>query len=535
MTQPLLVFCPVLHAHLPFVPLGEGDAAPTLEETWLFSATAECYLPLLAAFERLTEDRVPWSLAMSISPTLLAQWQHERFAARAHGFFAKVTNLAREVRASVPDGALADALDEHLAFLVKAGAALQRHGGDLAGAFRRFADLGHIELLASCATHAVLPLLADRPECVSAQVNAGIDVYRRTFGREVRGFWLPECAYAPQVEPYLAAAGVRYAFVDAHGVAEADPRPPHRTARPILSPGGVAFFGRDTRTAHQVWSAAEGFPGDPRYREFHSDLGFEVAPDLRERHGLGAYPGPLGLKLRRVTSRDRHGHGEAAKEPYDHESAQAAADEHAAAFVAGLAAAAESAPAAGEPPVCASFYDAELFGHWWFEGPQFLEAVFRRLADERRVAVQTPGGYLADSPECLVALPSVSSWGRGGYFAVWLDEHAEDLWPRQRDAAERLIRLCAPGRRAREDAAAALDQAARELLLAQSSDWPFMIAMDTTAGYARRRFDEHLHFVHEFCRSVEMGRIDGRLVSERTSRWAVLRGLDHRVYTPLQN
>ena len=306
MTQPLLVFCPVLHAHLPFVPLGEGDAAPTLEETWLFSATAECYLPLLAAFERLTEDRVPWSLAMSISPTLLAQWQHEHFAARAHGFFAKVTNLAREVRASVPDGALADALDGHLAFLVKAGAALQRHGGDLAGAFRRFADLGHIELLASCATHAVLPLLADRPECVSAQVNAGIDVYRRTFGREVRGFWLPECAYAPQVEPYLAAAGVRYAFVDAHGVAEADPRPPHRTARPILSPGGVAFFGRDTRTAHQVWSAAEGFPGDPRYREFHSDLGFEVAPGLRERHGLGAYPGPLGLKLRRVTSRDRH-------------------------------------------------------------------------------------------------------------------------------------------------------------------------------------------------------------------------------------
>ena len=161
--------------------------------------------------------------------------------------------------------------------------------------------------------------------------------------------------------------------------------------------------------------------------------------------------------------------------------------------------------------------------------------MFRRLADERRVAVQTPGGYLADSPECLVALPSVSSWGRGGYFAVWLDERAEDLWPRQRDAAERLIRLCAPGRRAREEAAAALDQAARELLLAQSSDWPFMIAMDTTAGYARRRFDEHLHFVHEFCRSVEMGRIDGRLVSERTSRWAVLPGLDHRVYTPLQN
>jgi 1,4-alpha-glucan branching enzyme len=523
-TLPAGVFCPVLHAHLPYVPLETGDFG--LEETWLFEATAECYLPLLGVFDRLTRDNVPWSLALNVSPTLLALWRHPRFFERCGSFLERVAALAEEHEKELEQTPLASAMAFNRRFLDGARTALARDGRDLTAAFRRFADAGHVELLASAATHAVLPLLTDRPECVRAQVRVGIESYRRAFGREPRGFWLPECAYGPDVEPHLADAGILFSIVDAHGIDDADPRPLRGTERPILSPGGVAFFGRDTRTARQVWNASEGFPADPRYREFHSDLGFELPQSTRARHGLGAYSGPLGLKLRRVTGR----RAEVVKEPYDHSTALEVALRHAEEFVAGLVRSSAARRAGPAPTICLSAYDAELLGHWWFEGPFFLEAVFRRLAEQDEVVARTPDAFLAEWPECEVALPGTSSWGRGGYFEMWLSPDAEDIPPRLREAAERLIRLAA-GPRRDDTSSRALDQAARELLLAQASDWPFVLAMKTTVDHARARFEDHVAQVHDICTAVERGTLDERTLARRAERYSPFPFLDHRVYT----
>lgn len=524
MTQRAGVFCPVLHAHLPYTPLGEGPFS--LEETWLFQATAECYLPLLGAFDTLTKEHVPWALTLDVSPTLLALWDDARFFDRGRRFFEALQHLLADEAEVLGGGDLAPALSHHAAILAGTREAFERHGSRLRESFAHYAKAGGLELLASAATHPVLPLIADRPESARAQIIVGIEAFRRAYGGEPRGFWLPECAYTPDVEPFLAAEGIQYAFVESHGVTNADPRPLRGVERPILSPGGVVFFGRDARTARQVWSATEGYPGDPRYREFHADLGLELPPAVRERYGLGSYVGPLGLKLRRVTVKG----STAPKEAYDpHVAAQAVA-EHAEDFVAGLVAAAKPAGRKSPPPISVSAYDAELFGHWWFEGPQFLEAVFRRLAVQRTVVTATPPAILAEHPECDVALPSVSSWGRGGYFEVWLSKSAEDIPPRLRDAAERLLWLV---RHDRHGAAArrALDQAARELLLAQSSDWPFILAMGTTTELARARFDDHLGTFHQICAGVERGEVDPHLVARREREYPIFSFLDHRVYT----
>lgn len=478
-------------------------------------------------FERLTQDEVPWSLGLNVSPTLLAMLEAVGFPERCGRYLDRLIEVAVELEAELSATSLAPALASHRDFLKTGHASFHRRKGRLVPAIRRFAEAGHIELLASAATHPVLPLIADRPECVRAQVVAGIEAYRRSFGERVRGFWLPECGYVPEIEPALAGAGIAYAIVDAHGILDADPRPTGGTARPILSPGGVAFFGRDTATARRVWSAAEGYPGDARYREFHSDLGYDMPFNRRQRHGLGGFSGPLGLKLRRVTGNV----SVEEKEPYDRSAALEAVTEHARDFVGGLTSALGALPNGAPPaPIIVSAYDAELFGHWWFEGPQFLEAVFRRLASEKGVVIRTPSEALAESPLCEIALPGSSSWGRGGYFEVWLTEAAMDMPPRLRDAAERLIGLARrhPGGAASKRG---LDQAARELMLAQASDWPFMLAMGTTVSYARSRFESHLERFHELCDTVERGAPDGRLIAQRFSEFPVFPFLDHRVYT----
>lgn len=510
-----------LHAHLPYVRHPEHDVS--LEEGWLFDGLIECYLPLVDVLDRLERDGVPHPLALNVSPTLLEMLGDTLLMSRFEDRLGKLERLAAEVERERTSGALAPAIAHQREHLSRVRKVFEACSGRVAAAFARHAQRGSIELIASAATHAVLPLLVDVPEAVRAQVATGIDAYRRAFGSDPEGFWLPECAYAPEIEPFLAAAGIGYSIVDSHGVLDADPTPTRGGHRPILSPGGVAFFARDAATAEQVWSSRVGYPGDPRYREFHRDLGFEIDPERRERMGFGTAKGPLGMKLHRVTGESD------AKEPYDRMAALAAVDEHARHFVALLASAARDHAGPGAPPVVLSAYDAELFGHWWFEGPEFLERVFRELAQSDGIHAMTPSQALRRWPECDVSLPKTSTWGRGGYFEVWLDPASAHVPPRLHEAATRMVRL-ARSRPIGSLAGRALAQAARELLLAQSSDWTFILAMGTTPSYANERIDAHLHAFGTLADAIERGVVDERLVRTAEEASPIFSFVDHRVY-----
>lgn len=494
----------VLHAHLPFVRHPEHEKF--LEESWLFEAITETYLPLLQILEGWRRDGLNAPLTLSLSPTLGSMLLDPLLRQRYERHLNSLIELAeKEIHRTHWDCAFHELAWMYHRRLTSLRETWQAHRGDLVAAFRALQDEGRLEIITTAATHALLPLLIDHWPSLRAQIFTARDHYRDCFGREPRGFWLPECAYAPGVETILQEANLRWFIVDTHGVLHARPRPRYGTFAPIYTPNGVAVLGRDYDSSRQVWSKEEGYPGDPRYRDFYRDIGFDLDFDYVRPH----LPSPdtrgfTGIKYYRITG------GQGEKQIYDRGAALQAADEHARHFLnSRVEQVRQLAGVLDRPPLIVAPYDAELFGHWWYEGPEFLDYFARRLCGEQdTIALITPGEYLRRHPTNQIALPAASSWGEEGYWRVWLNETNEWIYPHLQVAQERMTELArrfseppatAAARPVAEKIAAAsalreraLRQAARELLLAQASDWPFILRAGTSPDYARRRVKDHL-------------------------------------------
>jgi len=366
-------------------------------------------------------------------------------------------------------------------------------GRDIVGAFQKLQDEGSLEIITTAASHALLPMIANHPPSVRAQILVAQDEYRACFGRDARGIWLPECAYFEGVESFLQEANLRWFILDTHGVLHARPRPRYGVFAPIFTPDGLAAFGRDLDSSRQVWSKHEGYPGDPRYRDFYRDVGFDLDLDYVKPHlPSPEHRGFTGLKYYRITGSTSE------KQVYDRAAALRVADEHAAHFFgARVAQVRKLAAAFDRPPLLLAPYDAELFGHWWYEGPEFLDSFVRKAYyDQKTVELITPEDYLRRHPTNQIASPSPSSWGEEGYYRVWLNEKNEWIYPHLQVAQERMTVLARQFKNAGDLRGRAVKQAGRELLLAQASDWPFMLRSGTSADYARQRVKTHLlHFI----------------------------------------
>ncbi len=288
-------------------------------------------------------------------------------------------------------------------------------------------------------------------------------------------------------------------------MADARPRPPDGVHAPICSPRGVAFFARDAESSRQVWSRFEGYPGDFDYRDFYRDIGFDLPEsELEGEIGPGGSRLMTGLKYFRITGPGDH------KEPYRHAVAKRKAWEHAGNFVFNRTEQVKHlARTMRVPPIVVAPYDAELYGHWWFEGPQFLEAVFRQLPNTGGIVLATTlGSYLARHPDIGLATPSASSWGAGGYGEVWVGHEAGWSWRHVHHATRYVHGLVRRHRHEAGPRGAALDQAIRELLLLQSSDWNFILKMGTSTGYAEGRIRAHTHRLHRLGELVETGHFE---------------------------
>jgi 1,4-alpha-glucan branching enzyme len=292
------------------------------------------------------------------------------------------------------------------------------------------------------------------------------------------------------VETVLQEAGIRWFATDTHGLLHARPRPRYGVFAPVFTPNGVAAFGRDFESAKQVWSKEEGYPGDFRYRDFYRDIGFDLDFDYVKPH----LPAPdqrgfTGIKYHRITGPGPE------KQVYDRAAALRAADEHAAHFLkARLEQFAKLDGIMDRPPIVFAPYDAELFGHWWHEGPEFLNFFVRKAACDQHVfKLDTPEDYLRSHKTHQVAMPAASSWGEEGYWRVWLNESNQWIQPHLRVAQARMTELAEKYPNAGGVRERALKQAARELLLAQASDWPFILHTGTSPDYAANRVKEHLH------------------------------------------
>jgi 1,4-alpha-glucan branching enzyme len=478
----------VLHAHLPFVRHPEHERF--LEESWLFEAITESYLPLLQVLEGWRRDGLGARLALTLTPTLCSMFQdqllRERYLAHLDGLIELADKEAHRTLWEKPLHKLALFYYERFNTLREFYLGLD---ADVVGRFRRLQELGRIEIITSSATHAVLPLLESHPESIRAQILVARDHYRSCFGCEPLGLWLPECAYSEAVEPALVESGIRWFILESHGLLLARPKPRFAFFAPVVTPHGLAAFGRDRESARQVWSREGGYPGDPRYRDFYRDIGFDLDLDYVRPHLAAAdHRGFTGVKYYRITAQ---GH---APEIYDRPAALQAAEEHAAHFLkARVGQAQRLERILGQPAIIVAPYDAELFGHWWYEGPEFLDLLVRlACADQTALNLITPTDYLRRQATHQVARPSPSSWGEAGYWGVWLNEKNQWIYPHLRVAQERMSELARRFERPTALQARVLAQAARELLLAQASDWPFILYTGTSPGYARQRVSEHL-------------------------------------------
>lgn len=516
----------VLHAHLPFVRHPEHEKF--LEEAWLFEAITETYLPLLQIFRGWRHHQLRAQITLTLSPTLCAMLRDPLLQDRYTRYLNGLLELAeKELHRTHWDAAFRDLAWNYHHRLTDLRNTYHGCAGDLVGEFRKLQDSGILEIITTGATHGFLPLLASNPSSVRAQILVARDSYRDCFGCNPRGIWLPECAYFEGLENFLQEADIRWFIVDAHGLLHGNPQPRYGVFAPVFTTNGVAAFGRDLESSRQVWSRHEGYPGDARYRDFYRDIGFDLDFDYVRPHLPSPdHRGFTGLKYYRITG----GTGE--KQIYHRDSALHAAGEHAAHFLAARVAQIEKISGIMDrPPLVLSPYDAELFGHWWHEGPEFLDYFVRKACyDQQTFELITPGEYLVRHQTNQVLTPGASSWGEEGHGRVWLNEKNQWILPHLQVAQERMSALVTKYPKPNALRKRALKQAARELLLAQSSDWPFMLHTGTNPEYARQRVKDHLLRFIALHEQLTTTRVDEKWLQDIESRDNLFPGINYRYW-----
>jgi 1,4-alpha-glucan branching enzyme len=517
----------LLHAHLPWVRHPEHE--DFLEEDWLFEAVTECYIPLLKILRRMVVDKVPAKLTFTLTPSLCAMLRDPLLQDRTERYLERGVELAAmELDRTAHDAAMREvARHYHAAFQSALDFYRREILRDIVGAFAELQKDGIIEIITCAATHGFLPLMEVVPEAMRAQILIGRDFYRECFGCDPEGIWLPECGYIPQIDSYLQEANIRWFVVDAHGLMYGEPKPRFAIYSPYFTPAGPAVFGRDRESSKQVWSAREGYPGDPAYRDFYRDIGMELPEEYLRTvlPALGCRRN-TGIKYHRVT-------GSPNKEIYNRAWAMAAADHHAWDFMNARVQQIDHLHSALPiEPIVLSPFDAELFGHWWYEGPEFLDLFIRKAAyDQNTFRLTTPSVYLHENPTQQMVSPSPSSWGNKGYWEVWLDRCNSWIYPHLHAAARRMTDAARSHKSTRSTfKQRTLRQLARELLLAQSSDWAFLMKTGTAVDYATRRTKDHILRFTRLHEMLESGNEDEAFLAACEDRDNIFPNVNWKYY-----
>lgn len=519
--------CLALHAHLPYIRHPEHEYF--LEENWLYEAITESYIPLIKVFDGLVNDGTDFKITMTLSPTLISMLQDSLLQSRYVRHIDNLIELSeKEIKRTCHNrelNVLAQMYNNR--FLEAREIFVNKYKNNLIDAFKRFQSLGKLEIITSAATHGYLPLIGNNSKAAKAQIQIAVDYYKGVFGVRPSGFWLPECGFCLGLDMLLKEAGIRYFFVDTHSIINASIRPRYGVYAPVYCSSGVAAFGRDSESSKQVWSAEEGYPGDFSYREFYRDIGRELEYEYVGQH---LHPDGIridtGIKYYRITGKTGH------KELYSPGKAEKMADNHAGNFMFNREQQIKHLSSIMDrKPVVVAPYDAELFGHWWFEGPLWLNYLIRKInSDQGTIRLITPSEYLEEYPVNQIAEPSASSWGCNGYNEVWLNGTNDWIYRHLHVAADRMNKLANNFKNENGLIKRALNQASREILLAQSSDWAFIMSTGTFVEYAKKRVNEHIARFNRLYEEVMERKIDEEWLSKIEAERNIFPDIDFRVF-----
>ena len=493
----------IYEAHLPFVKEynREDDLSYTSEEVRYFQFISETLLPLLEVLGRLESDHVHFRLALVISPILCQMLTDEHLHKKYLRYIDKQIEFGRQEleRISSSNGSKENEeiyklimsnynriVDRRIAFT-------ERYEKNVLKAFDFYRRKGKIEILATSATHAYLPFLSHNHESLQAQMETPAAVYRRYFGGNSHGFWLPSLGWTSALEPYLKAYNYTYTILESHGLVLGEPTPAKGCFYPAKTPKGTFFFAKD----HYAEQALKAAATDDLYLNNHLDAGYELPAEIvrsflsseGERHKTGYKYWSRKNSFPNGKSENRQGH------IYNPQAASDRVTLHTRTFLENILGRLEEASKhMGEIPISINTYNAGKYGHTWHEGPQFIETLFRMAAGYRDVKFVCPSEYLfkQEASSIQVVSPEFSSCGVNGYAENWLDVSNDWIYRHLFRAMERMSELA---ERFPDDTGLnerALNQAAREVLLAQSSDWPALLQKQESAEFARHRAENSL-------------------------------------------
>ena len=520
-----------LHAHLPYVRHPEYEQF--LEEDWLFEAITETYIPLIDIFDRFISEDIDFRITMSLTPPLMSMLTDPLLQSRYLRYIERLILLAeKEVQRTVFMKEFHKTAKMYYDHFTKSRHIFENvYHRNLVAAFRRFSEAGKLEIVTCGATHGFLPFMSENLEAVNAQIEIACDLHEKHIGKRPTGIWLPECGYFAGLGDVLKNNGIKFFFTDSHGVVFSKPRPRFGVHAPVYLNSGVAAFARDVESSRSVWSSEVGYPGDYDYREFYRDIGFDLDFDyIKDFIHPAGFRTNTGIKYYRIT--DKCG-GE--KEPYDFERARAKTKAHGRDFFEQrLKAMDELSSVMNRPPLVVSPYDAELFGHWWFEGPHFIEALLRLVNDEGKqkgLEMITPTEYLQRYPENQMVELDMSSWGAAGYGKVWLNSTNDWIYRHLHKCADMMVNVASMySSRATVLEERALNQMARELLLAQSSDWAFIMTSGTMVEYAERRTKDHVNRFLKLYNDLMSSVVEESFLATIEYRDNIFPDIDFRVY-----
>jgi len=540
----------VLNAHFPFVkdytvpPKKDPQADPpprseeaslgleSAEESLFFEAISETYLPLLEVLDRLEADRVPFRLGLSVSPILGQMLGDDllmkKYAAHLDRQIAfgvqEVDRLGCEGGKSLLARRYLDqAIDRRAAFTA-------RYEGNVINALNHYRRKEKIEILAAPATHAFMPFLCRFPESVQAQVEVGLSFYRYAMGFSPRGFWLPGLGWADDLDRFIKAYGFGFTIAESHGFVFGNPPPSRGSFFPVRTPQGLFVLSRD----HNAIMDIERMRGEGPYRDNGRDAGHElplsmISPFLA-RNGARCH---TGYKYWRAPPAGDALPADGVDVPYDPVRARAAAEEHARAFLENRCG--QLAEAAGfmrEQPISLCALDADVFGRRWYEGPHFLESLFRFASHYRGLQFVTPSEYLCRQPVSAfeVSSPEFSSCGDNGYAETWLGSPGDWVYRHLNRACERMVELAERFSGDSWVRERALNQAARELLLAQSSDWTAMMNRQESSEFARPRIEAALRNFTTIYDAMSSNHISTEWLTDLENQRDVFAGINYRVF-----
>jgi len=514
----------VLEAHLPLVREfnKEDDFSQAGEEGRFFETVSETFLPLLEVLTRLENDHVPFRLGLAISPIMCYMLNDEHLQKKYLAYVDKQIEFGeKELERTAGDSELNKLAQKYYDQIVDRRIAYtERYEQKLLKAFDFFRRKGKVEIIASCATHAFLPFLSHNSESLQAQMEIPVSGYRRHFGSCPQGFWLPELGWTSALEPYLRAYNYTYTIVDSHGLLFGNPLPNKGCFFPAKTPNGTFILARDFNAVREM----EKISSDESYRNNGRDVGYELSPEIVSR--FLSVEGERRKTGYKYWSRTQNA-------VYNPQKASDKVVEYAREFLENTTARLEEAAKhMEETPISVYAHNADFFGRFWHEGPQFLEALFRMAAGYRELQFKTPSEYIfkQNLSSLQTVSPEFSSSGVNGYAETWLDVSNDWIYRHLYRSMERMTELAErfPDESGLKERA--LNQAAREVLLAQDSDWPSFLHRQDSTEYARSQAENALRSFTTIYEALGSNYISTEWLTTLERKHSIFPNINYRVF-----